>query len=589
MNQTDLLKIDPVVELNQLIKEISLTENIHPDEAFILWFLQTYLVDNKEEALASITGRSNDKALDAIYVDHKARQVNLIQGKYRVKGAEKAELASEVVRFAQLGRLVTDEKDNLSEVIKSADASIVEKLHGARKQYRNKGYEINLFYVTTGRISTSTLREAKAIVEHNSSINFISFHGNAIKKLITDYIMGAAPAVPILELEVEGPLIMTRHDPDNEIDSYVFTMKGKNIGDLVNKGGSRIFARNIRGFLGDDTAVNRSITETLKSEPHNFWYFNNGVTIICDEAHECSTAGKKALRIREPYIINGQQTARTLNRFGNDQATLLVKVISIPRSEDQKDYQKYETLVSQIVTATNWQNKIVASDLKSNDREQIRIERELRKLGILYIRKKMSKKEAKSTAVIKPRYIIKKEDLAQAVASVVLDPFYARSGKEPLFETDLYKQIFPYNRDICEYLTYYHLARVCSYEKDKDADKWGCWLATHILWKNLKGKLKTKSMRKNFVYAYERRNHYWDHICNPLHLATSKIYVGIRKFYKDNSKSKDGKHIGEQTFFKYKNRHNQFESFWQTTPKKRQKLYKNNLDKFIRALEEFEL
>ena len=47
--------------------------------------------------------------------------------------------------------------------------------------------------------------------------------------------------------------------------------------------------------------------------------------------------------------------------------------------------------VSKIVAATNWQNAIKASDLMSNDRRQIDLERNLRKLDYQYLRKRQSK------------------------------------------------------------------------------------------------------------------------------------------------------------------------------------------------------
>ena len=40
---------------------------------------------------------------------------------------------------------------------------------------------------------------------------------------------------------------------------------------------------NVRGFLGS-TEINRGMEATLTREPEYFWYYNNGVTIVCDDA-----------------------------------------------------------------------------------------------------------------------------------------------------------------------------------------------------------------------------------------------------------------------------------------------------------------
>jgi tartrate dehydratase beta subunit/fumarate hydratase class I family protein len=46
---------------------------------------------------------------------------------------------------------------------------------------------------------------------------------------------------------------------------------------------NQLFEKNIRGVLGD-TQVNSEITDTLEKHPEQFWFFINGITIICDEA-----------------------------------------------------------------------------------------------------------------------------------------------------------------------------------------------------------------------------------------------------------------------------------------------------------------
>ena len=74
----------------------------------------------------------------------------------------------------------------------------------------------------------------------------------------------------------------------------------------------KLFARNIRGFLGMKSPVNKGMEETLKKEPERFFYYNNGVTIICDEAERKSSGGRDILQVANPQVINGQQTTRTL-------------------------------------------------------------------------------------------------------------------------------------------------------------------------------------------------------------------------------------------------------------------------------------
>ena len=156
---------------------------------------------------------------------------------------------------------------------------------------------------------------------------------------------------------------------------------------MFTKAGNRLFAKNIRGYLAS-TEINDSISDTIKKEPSNFWYYNNGVTIVCDDARRETQGGEDVVIVDGAQVINGQQTTRTLHENDSGDTNVLVKIIKIPKDfENNGDYNR---LVNSIVRATNWQNYISPSDLVSNDYIQVFLEREMRKIGYQYIRKKMS-------------------------------------------------------------------------------------------------------------------------------------------------------------------------------------------------------
>jgi hypothetical protein len=172
-------------------------------------------------------------------------------------------------------------------------------------------------------------------------------------------------------------------------------MSGRDLANLYAEAGDRLFARNIRVFLGD-TAINDGMRRTLSREADYFWYFNNGVTLICDSARKTAERGQAVLRVTNPQVINGQQTTRVLSDVATSnakEAAVIVRVISVPRGGGGQD--RFEQLVSNIVAATNWQNAILASDLRANDARQVYIQRELSKLRYQYLRKRQTKKEAK--------------------------------------------------------------------------------------------------------------------------------------------------------------------------------------------------
>lgn len=71
----------------------------------------------------------------------------------------------------------------------------------------------------------------------------------------------------------------------------------------------QLYEKNVRRFLGGKGRVNKAIQQTLKEEPEQFGYYNNGITIVVTDF---SISENGALRLTDPYIVNGCQTTRTI-------------------------------------------------------------------------------------------------------------------------------------------------------------------------------------------------------------------------------------------------------------------------------------
>ncbi len=140
-----------------------------------------------------------------------------------------------------------------------------------------------------------------------------------------------------------------------------------------------LFDSNVRDFLGYNN-VNGDIDETLRNPTSaNFWWLNNGITILADNAH---VKGKN-LYLNGVQIVNGLQTTETVYRHfaaGHDTSAnknLLVKVIT---SQD-------EEVRASIIQATNNQSNVMSYSLHATDDVQRNIEDVLRKDRIYYERR----------------------------------------------------------------------------------------------------------------------------------------------------------------------------------------------------------
>ena len=558
--------------------------NLKNDDLFIAWFMKCFVTDTEEEAVASLVGGPGDKSLDAVHIDEAASRVFIVQGKYRQRVGNGTEKRSDVLAFADLARAFAD--DNAFRAYrKNLSAAAAGKAEEARKRIKTRKYHLQLYFVTTGKCSMALAKEAQNIVRTSEGSNIDIIDGKQVFRLLSDYLDGVAPPVPLLELEIESGQgvelsgVLQRFDQQTRIESWVLPVAVDQIARMYESAGIRLFARNVRGFLGD-TKINLNMKETLDTEPAFFWYYNNGVTVICDSAEQVSRGGNRVLRLANPQIINGQQTTRTLHECASksSKSTVLVRVISVPRDTDE-EAQRFEKLVSQIVAATNWQNAIRASDLMANDRRQVELERNLRKRDYQYLRKRQTKGEAKRNAGVKYRFIVTKEELAQVVAACDLDPIVVREGKEQLFEERYYETVFP-KSDADYYLPRYWLGKhVSKQAKGFPERAYAKWLVIHFIWQRLSPVLRKKALRHVFATSSESG------LSPTLRRAANTVFMAARAYYRNN-RGTGAKQVDPSSFFKRTGHHTEFERFWARRNNKHRDGFAKVFSAFARGLEQ---
>jgi hypothetical protein len=243
------------------------------DELFVLWFLRAFVTDSEADAAAALCGGAGDKSVDAVLIDDPARIVFLVQGKYRKELSSKPEKRNDVTAFAQLAVDVTGDASGFATLTKDMAPEVSSKLEAARNRVTRRGYALQLYYVTTGLCSASLQEEAGRIVRGaRVEAAFHLLDGAAAMLLLSDYLDGVAPPVPSLDLEIESgggvrtDGIFHRYDSKTDIESWVFSMTNDAVAGLFERAGTRLFARNVRGFLGS-TEINRGMETTLARSP----------------------------------------------------------------------------------------------------------------------------------------------------------------------------------------------------------------------------------------------------------------------------------------------------------------------------------
>lgn len=133
--------------------------------------------------------------------------------------------------------------------------------------------------------------------------------------------------------------------------------------------------QNLRELL-HESDVNSAIRKTVGSEPHHFWYFNNGLTVICEDiqptvmgrlSHELTV-----FRLRGIGLVNGAQTTGVLSEFfpnlsESERAKLWVQVRVIAVKNCPDGFAK------RVTRYTNLQNAVALQDFVSLDPTQSRL------------------------------------------------------------------------------------------------------------------------------------------------------------------------------------------------------------------------
>jgi hypothetical protein len=250
------------VTIDTLKREVREIRDAYPawseDNAFVHWFLRAFLTNNVEAAAEAVTGATGDKDVDAIYIDDNVTKVFVLQGKFHKVDKPPQEKRDAVLNFAHLSRILTGPDEDFVAYGKRLDPNVAARLGVARKRICQRNFSLALYYVTTGRCSGPLKAEAESVASRlQQNVTISVFDRTDVLNLLIDYLSGAAPPVPFLDLKISGGTesLIHRFDQSTDIESWILTMSGRDLGQLYDTATDRLFARNIRGFLGD-TKIN---------------------------------------------------------------------------------------------------------------------------------------------------------------------------------------------------------------------------------------------------------------------------------------------------------------------------------------------
>lgn len=358
-----------VDELEGLRREIKKSSASWSD-LLVYWVAQHFL-DLRDRQLLQACGMQGpgEEGIDIFWVEDGRKKVIIGQA----EAGEKFDLKRRFSRgiIDKLRRALAALNDE--ELARDGQSPISRAI----EQYNEaieKGYAIQFWAIIGGIADKGLLKSIKRF----EKIDLKTYLNHSIQvidapALLTKY-CAEVERLPYPDIQLGVP--KGEHFNHGE-DSILVTVTGKSIAHAVKTAGLHIFESNARLPLLR-SEINKEIAATL-DKPDGcklFWNFNNGLTILCRDF----SWNNERLDLKEAQIVNGCQTAYTLSKNAEKLDHVEVMCRIIRKSEP--------TLSERIRRATNLQNAIIERDLRSGDRIQKTLQRDFKRRGYFYERKR---------------------------------------------------------------------------------------------------------------------------------------------------------------------------------------------------------
>jgi len=316
-----------------------------------------------EASCADVTDHGKDQGIDGVSIYGNGSKLLLVQSKY-TEGSSGVDLGS-VTKFTRGVRKIA-----------MADWSgfggpILKRQKEIEDTITNYGLEIQLLLVSTS--------DAPISAEASAALDELCAEMGGAGQVGWSYINRATIDAyfnsvhdDAVDLEV-AMLDWGQHSVDG-LTSYFGTLTAESVIDWNSRFGNLLFARNIRSGLGSND-VNDRISESARSEPERFWFFNNGITVIAESVETPQKANRTMGRFKfvSASVVNGAQTISSLARAADtdpgvrENAQVFARFIIVGGGDPE--------LARKITRRTNTQNRVGDREFVALDPLQDQIRR----------------------------------------------------------------------------------------------------------------------------------------------------------------------------------------------------------------------
>jgi hypothetical protein len=331
-----------------------------------------------EEASQSVTDGGKDNGIDAIYFDKGIKHLFVIQSKWNADGNGSIDEGATLKFINGFRKLVNCEYFDFNEKLRAKIPEIQIALEDGQTQ-------LSLVIIYSGKDSLAQEPQddlnklLKEMNDPSDIVNLVIIKQSEIHNTISQG----------LNFPINEDIMLYEWGQTKEpYHSFYGQVSTQDIAKWYSLHYARLFSSNIRVFLGNKE-VNQGIIDTLKNDPENFWYYNNGITALCSSIKKKPMGGNSresgTFECKNFRIVNGAQTVGSIYTANQnypeklEQARVNIRLISLENCPEE--------FASNITRYNNTQNKIDSRDFVALDTEQERLKNELQLEEITYVYK----------------------------------------------------------------------------------------------------------------------------------------------------------------------------------------------------------
>jgi hypothetical protein len=318
----------------------------------------------------------DDGGIDALYYDRAGKRLYFVQTKWHESGKGTIDQGEALKFINGFNAIVRDDAlDGFNEKVRKRADEIFEAV-----RQTDTHFVMAVGHTGTQRLHTTVTREFQKVMDGMNDIdpNMVSLETYDQSRIYS----AAMGLINRSNIEIDMVLLEWGRIQEPYL-AYYGQVSLRDVAEWQ-KFGTPLFDQNLRRIL-PGTEVNERIRKTLQTEIEHFWYYNNGITILCESVEkERRGADRKDIgyfKCKGVAVINGAQSVGAVwDVLGHDKSrlqdpeetagpTLHVRLIDLRNCPGG--------FGRSVTRATNTQNRILGRDFAAIDPVQSRLASEL--------------------------------------------------------------------------------------------------------------------------------------------------------------------------------------------------------------------